>query len=208
MKVSQQLTLIATLCVIACSLCLARNQTPSTRPITATARKLASTDQLSEIKKRDAALGATAKKIATENPDTVSELGNDADVILRSRGKVFAALSRAGYDKASQQKAEAYVWKDVRLEILQSDQSLDEQRWETQMANRGRLAVSSTPDQAYIYVDNGKTALNRSNNFIFPPAGRHRICLKLEGYQDHCEDRNIQYGTDNPPITAQLTKAK
>ena len=208
MKVSQHPTLIAILCVIACSLCLARNQTPSSRPIAASGRKLASTDQLSDIKKRDATLGTTAKKIAEENPDTVSELGNDADVILKSRRKVFAALSSAGYDKESQQKAEAYVWKDVRLEILQADQSLDQQRWETQMAHRGRLAVSSTPEKAYIYVDNGRSALNRSNNFIFPTAGSHRICLKLQGYQDYCEDRDIQYGIDNTPITAQLTKAQ
>jgi hypothetical protein len=200
MRVSRYTTFIVIIS-IACGFCLARNQTPKTM-----GAKVVSTDQLSDIKKRDAALGTTAKAIAKKNPDAVPELMNDADVILSSRQKVFGKLSRAGYDKDSQKKAEAYVWKDVRLVLLKSDESLDEQRWETQMAERGRLGVSSLPDHADIYVDNGN-ALSRSNNFIFPTVGVHKICLKLEGYQDHCEQRLIQSGTDNVAIIARL-KAK
>lgn len=163
-------------------------------------------DRLAQLASIDETLRTTAKEISERNPDLTPQLVNDAKVILALRKNVSSTWNNVGYDSDSQKKAESYIWRELRLKTLKPNEPLKPDTWSFETNRRGRLAVLSDPDQAAIYLDSGTDPVNRSNDFIFPPVGQHTICLKLTGYTDYCEPREIKNGTNNKDLDVKLDK--
>jgi hypothetical protein len=196
------LSIMLTGAVITCP-----GQTPTPMKTTRVQSENVTKDRLAQLTNIDETLRTTAKEISERNPDLTPQLVNDAKVILALRKDVSSTWNNVGYDSDSQKKAESYIWRELRLKILKPNEPLKPDTWSFETNRRGRLAVLSDPDQAAIYMDNGSDPVNRSNDFIFPSVGQHTICLKLTGYADYCEPREIKNGTNNKDLDVKLNKA-
>lgn len=195
--------------LLTCAFIICPSQTPSPSPMktgTVQSEKV-SKDQLSQLAGMDETLKKTANEILERNPDLTPQVVNDAKVILALRKDVSSTWTNVGYDSDSQKKAESYIWRELRLKTLKPNEPLKPDTWSFETNRRGRLAVLSDPDQAAIYMDNGSDPVNKSNDFIFPSVGPHTICLKLTGYIDYCEPRDIKNGTNNKDLDVKLNKA-